>query len=512
MLFKKTLKVASATALWMVALLGATSAMAQAYSAEALTGAEDDVSFAVNTATADGFRTTFDLGARLAYQMRTDTVHVRVAAEGVLAFASGNGPSLGYWALDTEDAADAMIDEEMDALADISDGAMSADGDAWVFTTTAITNARSVRLAVTIPTRPNDPDAMVKGIGSGGVSLAVYGTADREGAEFGDDTAIAGPMSEDVLAVARSVSVAPLSSDLIASAASRFTAIKGMEDAQAPYEASLGGFHISINATHLGPDGMVLGDDADYTAVGLVGSTKFSSDAGFAFASGFRFAGVPDANGGACSGVSPDTAMTAAGAVEGNGPGITTSPLSEVEEGEDAPDANEVIGAIKEGPWYLCVSIDNENEVEIAVGDYSLDVTLGTGAMDTRPFPAVGDGPFTVGRITHDGTTVQIPYLTTYEGYNQRIVIVNRSKEDVAYSMTFSTEADVTATPGMAAEGMANGGATTVLRAVDVVTIEGGNRASAQVVLLADPAKLDMATQVVNKMGGGTDTVVLESR
>ena len=510
MLFKKTLKVASATALWMVALLGATSAMAQmTYSAEALTGADDDDSFAVNHA--DGFTARFDLTPRLAFQMRSNPVYFRVAAEGVLAFTTGNEPTLGYLTA----AAGDEIDETMGNPQNVALEA-SADGMALVGTLASVSDdPASIQMVLSIAGNTANADATVTGIGAGGVSLAVYSGDDGlEGAEFGDDNAVLGPTSKDLLTVARSVAVAPLSSDLIASAASRFTAIKGMEDAQAPYEASLGGFHISVSPTHLDPDGAVLGTEqaAAYMTVGLVGSTKFSSDAGFAFASGFRFAGMPADGGGACSGASPDPAMTAAGAVEGNGPGITTSPLSEVKEGDDAPDANEVIGGIKEGPWYLCVSIDNENEVEIPVGDYSLDVTLGTGATDTRPFPAVGDGPFTVGRITHDGTTVQIPYLTTYEGYNQRIVIVNRSKEDVAYSMTFSTEADVTATPGMAAEGMANGGATTVLRAVDVVTIEGGNRASAQVVLLSDPAKLDMATQVVNKMGGGTDTVVLESR
>ena len=34
--------------------------------------------------------------------------------------------------------------------------------------------------------------------------------------------------------------------------------------------------------------------------------------------------------------------------------------------------------------------------------------------------------------IKHDGTTVNIPFLTSYDGYVQRLVIVNRNKNDVS--------------------------------------------------------------------------------
>ena len=33
-----------------------------------------------------------------------------------------------------------------------------------------------------------------------------------------------------------------------------------------------------------------------------------------------------------------------------------------------------------------------------------------------------------LGEINRDGTTAHIPYLTTYEGYNQRIVLSNRKQ------------------------------------------------------------------------------------
>jgi hypothetical protein len=358
----------------------------------------------------------------------------------------------------------------------------------------------------------------VTGIGEGGVALSVYD--ESAAANFDDAGARMAPDPKPILEVKRSVSVASMMSELTASAASRFTAIKGMEEAQAPYEVSFGGFNITVNDMHHGPDGMTLmanlDDVADppvtlYTQVGLVGTTRFYGDGGFAFAEGFRLAADPGDEPD-CSGVGAHD--TPAGAVEGDGDGIMTSPLTEVAEGEDAPDANEVIGGIKVDPWYLCVSISNENEAEIPEADYQMDVRLGAAMTDTRPFPAVGEAGLGVASIEHDGTTVQIPYLTTYDQYNQRIVIVNRTKDDVGYSITFSTEDGVTATPGMDAEGTADGKTTTVLslRNDDVVTIEGGTRASAEVILLADPTMVDVATQVINTMGGGTDTVVLESR
>ena len=88
MLFKKTLKVASATALWMVALLGATSAMAQAtlptFSAEALTREAGATAFGVNSGTG-GFTANLVVNERLQYYMSTEgrNVYARVSPSGM---------------------------------------------------------------------------------------------------------------------------------------------------------------------------------------------------------------------------------------------------------------------------------------------------------------------------------------------------------------------------------------------------------------------------------------------
>jgi hypothetical protein len=522
MLFKKTLKVASATALWMVALLGATSAMAQevvlpTFSAEALPAAAMTADGpGVNAPDATGMPAAdIPINSRAAFYLAesssAEPVYLRVVSAGVLALARAPGVEIGTQA----------EGEASPSFADTGVGTADpvAEGLGYRYTLANIDDAVSVR--VTVEQNSAD-DAMVTGIGTGGIMASVY--ASRADAHFGEGTPYMSG-SGDLLKVARSVTAAgaPDSpSMLTASAVSRFMAIKGMEAAMAPYEVSLGGFEVKVNGAHLAPDGMTLDaialtgstqtpvEDTLYMQTGVAGGTRFYSDAGFAFVSGFRFAGKPDADGGACSGDAPDGSD--AGAVEGDGPGITTSPLTEVEEGEDAPDSNEVVGGLKAEPWYLCVSISNENEVEIPQGDYYMDINLAPAMDDMRPFPPQAATGIHVANIDHDGTTVQIPFVTSYENYTQRIVIVNRNKADVGFTVTFRAEGDGMIEGDNPYEGMAMGGTTTVVKVADLVTLTDPTRASATMTLLAAPNTVDVATTLVNKMDGSTDTVVLDSR
>ena len=107
-------------------------------------------------------------------------------------------------------------------------------------------------------------------------------------------------------------------------------------------------------------------------------------------------------------------------------------------------------------------------------------------------------------------TTVHLPFLTTGEGYNQRIVVVNRGAEAAGYRLDFTTEDEVTATAGTDASGVLAGGETTTLslRNDDVVTLEGGTRVSATLTVTgADPVDVDVATVLVNRNDGGADVV-----
>ncbi len=520
MLFKKTLKVASATALWMVALLGATSAMAQdelpIYSAETLTGAGP--TYAINSATGGGMDTTVKMNDRAAYYLgeatAEDPAYIRVAATGVLRLET----------MPTVEIVTQVTGVDPVETPAGTGTAVAGTGAGYRYTVNDSTNvpdAPVIAIKVTIDADDNADDAKVTGVGTGGVMVAVYD--DQADAHFGEGTPY-GSGGSNLVKVASSVTAMAASaapSVNTASAISRFTAIKGAEAATAPYEIAVGGFNIMVKEGHLdaadgrdlttvaaeddtavGTDDFDAGDDTLWTLTGVNGGTRFHGTGGWAFASGFRFAAAPAKDAGACSGAGPDGSD--AGPVEGDGAGIMSSPLSD----EDA--TVDVMGGIKENPWYLCVTISNENDEEIPLGNYFVDVNLAPARTDTRPFPPAGTAGIHVGIIKHDGTTVQIPFVTSYDGYTQRIVIVNRNKVDVGYSLTFRSEGDGMIDGDNPYEGMALADQATVLKVADLVTLTGPTRASATLTVASESIFIDVATTMVNKMDQSTDTVVLD--
>lgn len=154
----------------------------------------------------------------------------------------------------------------------------------------------------------------------------------------------------------------------------------------------------------------------------------------------------------------------------------------------------------------LCIALADTTKV-LNVTDYNA-VTTVSAASDIAFAATVANG--TVGSIAHNGTTIQVPYVTTFADYKQRLVLVNRSTADSAYAVTFTTETGVTATPGVAATGTLKAGTTTILPMSDVVSIVGATRTAATVVIAAPTLKIDAATTIVNTNGGGTDTVKLQ--
>lgn len=148
----------------------------------------------------------------------------------------------------------------------------------------------------------------------------------------------------------------------------------------------------------------------------------------------------------------------------------------------------------------VCVSVDAaENEV-FQKGEYTLTVTPTVG-------DAITDG---AGSIVYDTTSIEVPYVTTFEGYNQRIILVN-SGPAARYSMTFSTEAGVDAVATNAAQGDIPAEGVLVLRVADLVTLTGGTRAAAVIEIEGQESAIQAATQTVNRSNGGTDTVVLNA-
>ena len=155
----------------------------------------------------------------------------------------------------------------------------------------------------------------------------------------------------------------------------------------------------------------------------------------------------------------------------------------------------------------LCIEVPTE-EMAMAIPEtdpYTVTTKYTPGTTDAE-FPPT-DREHSLGQITRDGTTVHIPFLTTWADYNQRIVISNRGANSAPYWITFRPEDGVMATPGMYATGTLDGNSTMVLRAMDVVTLVGGTRTAVTFVAEAQRSKIDVATVIVNMMTGSTDTV-----
>jgi hypothetical protein len=156
-----------------------------------------------------------------------------------------------------------------------------------------------------------------------------------------------------------------------------------------------------------------------------------------------------------------------------------------------------------------CYTVGATNATtQIPKGNHTLAITYVAAATTRISPPAAITG--TIGTIAHDGTTVQLPYLTTFSDYNQRIVLVNRGTTAASYTVTaFQTEAGTTAASGTAASGTIPAGGSTIVKVTDVVTLTGGTRAAGTLSVVAPSTNIGVATTQVNLSDGATDTIKL---
>ena len=161
------------------------------------------------------------------------------------------------------------------------------------------------------------------------------------------------------------------------------------------------------------------------------------------------------------------------------------------------------------GTTSFCVGVAADNATAIPSGSYTVAVAYA--GISNAAFPPADLATMTIGRIRRDGTQVQIPYLTTYENYTQRVVLVNRNRVPVTYAFTFTPEADTTAVAGPMATGTVPAQGTMTVRARDIVTLTGKTRTAATLDVVATAGSVDVATTQVNADTGGTDTVVYDT-
>ena len=531
MLFKKTLKVASATALWMVALLGANSAMA--------------------TINLDGTPAAAVANATAAQTFSLETIEAadNVSAAGKPKFYSVTAASGTDHLAVTRTLGSAQLLPNVYLRYDFNEHVMlrptagleTADvtvangGTATLesgltdsFVLVHVTGATTNTSVVTVQFE----DALAtSGRGNGTVQVRGYG--DPEDALRGDNGTLF-DVSATLFKVARSVSVTVESATATADVEEGFT--KFTPDSN---PTRLGYFSIGINAMHLASDtgvalGMVAADAAS-------GDEATEADApvlfdGLSAGVNALFAQLGIKTNEGVAGATADTARGGHGktTVSGDGgfafgtPSFCNNPGGPVmgSPGDDDPavshplafapaDMETKAGPVTSGiaylPWYLCFTVKAKNEVVIPEGNYYLTMEFAAPSTDpaqARPFPPTNVTNEMIGRIRHNGTTVHIPYVTTFENYNQRLVIVSRNKEDVEYTIMFHAEGETGADPMMHTD-MLPGGATTVLKISDLTTLESPPRGSATLTVVSHPRNVDVATTMVNKMDQATDTVVL---
>jgi len=167
-----------------------------------------------------------------------------------------------------------------------------------------------------------------------------------------------------------------------------------------------------------------------------------------------------------------------------------------------AKTAGTTSGTIFDASAFVCNQVDGTNS--IPAGAYTLGVVYGPAATADLALVFAGGS---LGTVTRNGTTNQINYLTTFTGYNQKVILTNRSSIAGTYTFTFQTEADTTAVAGTKATGTLAANSVTVIKATDLVTLTGKSRASATFTAVLAAGNVGVATTQVNLSDGATDTV-----
>jgi hypothetical protein len=179
-------------------------------------------------------------------------------------------------------------------------------------------------------------------------------------------------------------------------------------------------------------------------------------------------------------------------------------------------------GALAPNIYLLCVNVDvtgpMSNMYPIPNGDYSATAHFKTGTNVLEASQMAGmEGD--LASIKRNGASVEIPYLTTSEKHNQRLIIVNRGTRPVAItSITFTTEGGTDVELSETAQAAMDAGllvvpgnSTYVARMDQTIVVTGDSRrTAASIAFAATPGALSVATAQINLSDGSTDTVVYE--
>lgn len=180
--------------------------------------------------------------------------------------------------------------------------------------------------------------------------------------------------------------------------------------------------------------------------------------------------------------------------------GVFNSETGVLQTAAETPADVELTGAaLAAEDHFVCVTTDEGEAYQ--KGSYSLTLEGDSGATYEE----------TIGNITFDTTSIEVPYITTFADYNQRIILVNKGNSAASYSMTFTSEGVTDAVPKDAASGSIPAGEMLVLRAADLVTLTGRTRTSAVIEVEGEEENIQAVMQTVNDSDKSTDTVILNA-
>ena len=194
-------------------------------------------------------------------------------------------------------------------------------------------------------------------------------------------------------------------------------------------------------------------------------------------------------------------------------PGTVAGPGAVIPDKDD-PDNMGTAAMLSAGVYMLCVTVDTagmgSNQLPIPEGGYMATVkTLAAGGDSRVDTKEVASG--LIGSIVRNGASVKVGFLTTAEKYNQRLIVVNHGSRSVAITnIEVNVQDDVEGfeVMGDPAELMIGPGEMKVYLVADVLEIMGRNRASGTLSFNGAKGDISVATTIVNREDGSTDTVM----
>lgn len=151
---------------------------------------------------------------------------------------------------------------------------------------------------------------------------------------------------------------------------------------------------------------------------------------------------------------------------------------------------------------FFCLDVTDvtDNEQQILPSEYTILISPLVEGID------INDN---IGEVSYNTTAIEVPYITTFSDYRQRILIVNKSDTDAVYSVDFIAERGIRYTEGQAANGIAVANQVTLILTDDLVELTNGNRVAAIIEIELDDASVAAATQIVNSLSGEVETLIL---